>query len=144
MKKILNKILGTVGLIILANLLCSSPAMGAGGTVVAWGDNTYGQTNVPVSLTNAIAIANHGGCGYYCLALRADDLFWHNYRIAAWGDGTFGQTNPPALSNVVALTGGDRHCLAIKSDGSITNWGASYYTISPVPEIGRASCRERV
>src|SRR5437867_329879 len=33
-----------------------SMALRADGTVVAWGDNSSGQTNVPADLTNAVAI----------------------------------------------------------------------------------------
>ncbi len=36
------------------------------GTVVAWGDNTYGQTNVPAGLSNVTAIA---AGGYHTVAL---------------------------------------------------------------------------
>lgn len=44
--------------------------------VVAWGDNTYNKTNVPTSLTNAIAVS--GGNYYNMSALRDDGsvLMW--------------------------------------------------------------------
>ena len=41
-------------------------ALKADGTVAAWGDNTYGQTNVPAGLTNVTAIS---GGGSHCMAL---------------------------------------------------------------------------
>ena len=68
-------------------------ALLADGTVVVWGDNTYGQTNVPAGLSNVVAIA----AGFYhCLALRNDGT------VTAWGNNTYGQTNVPAgLANVV-------------------------------------------
>ena len=40
----------------LVCLLCPV-AEGAVGTVIAWGDNSSGQTNVPPGLTNVIAVA---------------------------------------------------------------------------------------
>ena len=44
--------------------------------LAAWGDNSYGQTNIPAGLTNVVAIA----VGYeHSLALRADGT------VAAWG-----------------------------------------------------------
>jgi hypothetical protein len=46
-----------------------SVALKADGTVVAWGDNIYGQTNVPARLTNVIAIA---ACASQNLALVGD------------------------------------------------------------------------
>ena len=36
-------------------------ALLANGSVVGWGDNSYGQLNVPATATNAVAIAS----GYY-------------------------------------------------------------------------------
>jgi alpha-tubulin suppressor-like RCC1 family protein len=75
------------------------------GTVVAWGNNSSGQTNVPPDLTNVIAIAagaNHS------LALRKDGT------VVAWGANNAGQTNvPPGLSNVIAISGGGLSSVAI-------------------------------
>src|SRR5690349_922615 len=80
------------------------------GQIWAWGDNTYGQLNVPANLTNAIAVSvgeRHG------VALRADGT------PIAWGDNSFGQTNvPPGLTNVVAVDAGYLFGLALKADGS--------------------------
>lgn len=60
--------------------------------VVVWGANSYGQTNVPVSLTNAIAIC--GGNYYNAIALRDDGT------VVMWG----GTTNiAPGFSNVVEI-----------------------------------------
>jgi alpha-tubulin suppressor-like RCC1 family protein len=128
--------IGIAPLCLLCLLYCS-PAGGTGGTVVAWGDNTYGQTHVPYTLTNAIALATLGGGADYSLALRADDPAWHYNRVAAWGDDYAGQTNPPSasLSDVVALAGGYNHCLAIKANGSVTNWGATFYSVPTTPVI---------
>ena len=86
-----------------------------GPNVIAWGDNTYGQTNVPTDLTNAVAIA----AGFsHSLALRADGT------VISWGDNTYGQTNVPAgLSNVVAISAGGWHDLALRSDSTIVTWG---------------------
>ena len=83
--------------------------------VVAWGDNTYGQLNVPSGLSNAVAVAG-GGC--FSLALRNDGT------IIGWGDNTYGETNiPVGLSNVVAIAAGLYHGVALLADGSVTNWG---------------------
>ena len=61
-----------------------SLALKADGNVVAWGNNTYGMTNVPASATNVVAIA--GGI-YHSLALRA------NGTMIGWGDNYFGQSS---------------------------------------------------
>lgn len=85
------------------------------GTVIAWGDNTYGQTNIPPDLTNATAIAT----GYYhSLALKADGT------VTCWGQNDFGQTNSPVgLSNVTAVAAGWGTSIALKSDGKLEEWG---------------------
>ena len=49
------------------------------GTVIAWGLNFFGQTNVPASATGVVAIA---GGAYHSLALRGDGT------VIAWGAGT--------------------------------------------------------
>jgi hypothetical protein len=129
-----------------------SLALKSDGTVVAWGTNTDGQTDVPADLTNAIAIAagaNHslalradntvvgwGGTGGAAvpngltnvvaiaggrgnsLALKADGT------VVGWGAGNL--AGLPALSNIVAIGGGDNCCViswaALQSDGRLA-WG---------------------
>jgi Regulator of Chromosome Condensation (RCC1) repeat protein len=106
-------------------LLFSLVPVNAGNYVVAWGDDTYGQTNVPPSATNVMAIA----AGYsYSLALKSDGT------VIAWGQA--GYTNVPAgLSNVVAIAAGIGQSLALKSDGTLVAWGiprsSSYTNIPP-------------
>src|SRR4051812_21495190 len=63
--------------------LFSGRAFGQVGTVVAWGGNQRGQTNVPAGLTNAIAVA---GGTFHSIALRSDGT------VVAWGS-AFAQTN---------------------------------------------------
>jgi hypothetical protein len=100
-------------------------------TVVAWGDNTYGQTNVSAGLTNVIAIAQGGMHG---LALNGDST------VTAWGYNytwtkphTYeGQaTTPVGLSNVVAIAAGYDSSVALKNDGSIVFWGDTGETNMP-------------
>jgi hypothetical protein len=91
------------------------------GSVVALAcscEPTYGQTNLPPGLTNAIAV----GLGeYFALALKSDG------RVAAWGDSSWnpdGETIvPPELTNVVAISAGYSNSLALKADGTVTAWG---------------------
>lgn len=64
-----------------------SLALKADGSVVAWGDNSYGQTNVPASATNVIAIATE--C-CHCLAIKTDGS------VIAWGFNDSGETDIPA------------------------------------------------
>ena len=96
-----------------------------GKRVVAWGDNRYGQTNMPVGLSNVVAVA---GGWYHSLALKSDGT------VAGWGYNGNGQTNVPVgLSNVVAVAAGGNHSLALKSDGTVNSWGYNNYGQTSVP-----------
>ena len=48
---------GLTNVVAIAGGDAHSLALKSDGTVVAWGDNFWGQTNVPAGLTNAVAIA---------------------------------------------------------------------------------------
>jgi len=73
---------------LLTALLWCVPVIQSPGQVIVWGDNTYGQTNVPASATNVIALAAGDG---HCLALRADGT------VEAWGANVvFGEVILPA------------------------------------------------
>ena len=91
--------------------------------VIAWGNNSYGQCDVPIGLTNAIAVAA-GGVAYglnqgFSLALR------DNGTVVAWGNHDHGQTNiPSGLTNVVAIAAGVYHGLALRKNGTVSAWGA--------------------
>ncbi len=77
----------------------------AAGTMVAWGSNGHGQTNVPAALTNISAIASGSS---FNLALPAGG------GVTGWGNNGQGQISVPAgLTNAVAIAGGFNFCMAI-------------------------------
>lgn len=107
------------------------------GTVMAWGENEWGQlgdgttvnSDVPVKvqgLSDVVAIA---AGDYHSLALKADGTVW------AWGDNESGElgdgttTNSytpvrvKGLSGVTAIAAGEAHSLALKKDGTVWSWG---------------------
>ncbi len=85
------------------------------GTVIAWGDNTFGQSSVPGGLTTATNVA---AGEKHSLALRADGT------VIAWGDNSFTQTTVPGTAtNVTAIAAGYDHSLALKADGTVIAWG---------------------
>jgi len=110
------------------------------GTVWAWGENYSGQlgdgtrtdrsTPVQVSdLSDVIAVSAGGG---YSLALESDGTVW------AWGgnnqgelgDGTITGRSAPVqvmdpADNIIAVSAGHRHSLALESDGTVWAWGAN-------------------
>src|SRR6185369_9279761 len=86
-----------------------SLALKSDGTVVAWGDNFFGQSTVPGELNGVVAIA----AGPQSLALKSDGT------VVAWGENFQGQsTVPGGLNGVVAIAAGG-HSLALKSDGTV-------------------------
>jgi len=110
-------------LLLIAALADSPSAWAAVGRVVAWGDNTFGQTNVPPGLTNVVAVASGD---YHNLALQRDGS------VVAWGYNIVGQTNVPAeLSNVVAIAAGTYHSVALKQDGTVATWGYVQAVVPP-------------
>jgi alpha-tubulin suppressor-like RCC1 family protein len=104
-----------------------SLALKADGTVLGWGDNSYGETNVPASATNVMAISAGGADS---LALKADGT------VLGWGQNLYGQTNVPAsATNVVAIAAGDWHNLALRADGTVIGWGENEYGQTNVPAL---------
>jgi len=89
--------------------------LGPASTVIAWGDNSGGQTNVPSSLNDAVAVS---GGDYHSLVLR------HNGTLLGWGYNGDGQTTVPTNAlRFVSIASGASHNLAIKEDGSLVAWG---------------------
>ncbi len=100
----------------------------ADGSIVAWGDNSYGQTNVPPPNTGFIAIAAGSS---HSLGLKG------NGSIAAWGCGgpsNHGQCDVPSPNTgFIAVAAGYEHSLGLKADGSIVAWGDNSYGQMNVP-----------
>jgi hypothetical protein len=120
-------------------------------TVAAWGNDSYGETTVPVNVTNATLVVASSG---HSLALLENGTLqgWgangdppppglseirsvskrtfhglallSNGTVIAWGHNQFGgATVPTGLNNVIGVAAGDHHSLALKSDGTVVGWG---------------------
>ena len=95
--------------------------------VIAWGTNTWEQTDVPRwRLTKPVEIAAGDA---HSLALQQDGT------VVGWGVGdryfqnppSYGQATPPAnLSGVVAIAAGHYHSVALKHDGTVVCWGTIF------------------
>jgi len=113
-------------------------ALKSDGSVVAWGNNTFGQITLPAGLTDVVAIA---AGGHVSGAVKRDGT------VLLWGDGVGGVTTPPAgLTGVrqLAIGGGSvgrtYHALALKADGTVVAWGNNAAGQSNVPaNLGRVS-----
>ncbi len=84
--------------------------------MVGWGDDSFGEIDVPPGLSNVVAIA----AGYeFSLALKTDGT------VVAWGD--FGGSPvvvPEGLTNVVAISAyaDDLYGLALLRNGTVVAW----------------------
>ncbi|MGA2324274.1 MAG: hypothetical protein ABSG22_10545 [Sedimentisphaerales bacterium] len=83
-----------------------------GGSIKAWGDNTYGQASCSPGTFTAIAAGRR-----HSLGLKSDGS------IVAWGDNSNGQCDFPAGIDFIAIAAGGNMSVALKSDGSIIAWG---------------------
>jgi len=93
----------------------SGLAFMSNGLAIAWGDNTYGQTNIPPDLHSAIS----GSLGSrHDLVLRTDGTIfaWGSNIGATSGNAYVGQaTIPYGLSNVLMVSAGGNQSLALRS-----------------------------
>jgi hypothetical protein len=71
-------------------------ALKSEGTIVAWGNIDYGQTNGPAGLANVVAVA---AGEWNSMAPKADGT------VSAWGFGDSGETNVPVGLTNVAIIG---------------------------------------
>lgn len=92
---------------------------------VAVGDDAFGQSQVPATAADLVAIA---AGNWHSLALRADG------HVVAWGANWLGQCNVPAsLTNAVAIAAGGYHGLAIDTRTRVIAWGDNDYGQCNVP-----------
>jgi alpha-tubulin suppressor-like RCC1 family protein len=85
------------------------------GTVVATGDNNFGQCNVS-SWTDVVAVV----CGYYhTVGLKKDGT------VVATGDNDQGQCNVSTWKNIVAVSASGRHSVGLKADGTVVATGCN-------------------
>jgi len=94
-----------------------SVALRSDGTVVAWGEWYTGSG--PVSLdgvTNHVRAISAGG--NHITVLKDDGT------VECYGANQAGQCNTPeGLSDVIAVSGGLAHSLALRADGTVVKWG---------------------
>lgn len=117
------------------SFLCFSASIArsqAPGDVVAWGDNTYGQTTVPAGLANQARVCAGAG---HTLSLGLDGV------VVAWGRNNYGQATVPAGQGAcTAIAAGAFHSLALRVDGTVSAWGRNNYNQAtpPVDLVGVA------
>ena len=98
-------------------------ALKGDGTVVAWGNNSDGQTIVPEDLSGVTAIA---AGRYHTVALKKDGT------VVCWVKGKLTPV-PTDLTEVAAIAAGRYHAVALKADGTVVTWVVNHYGQVTVP-----------
>ncbi|MCP3915169.1 MAG: hypothetical protein GY711_06420 [bacterium] len=101
------------------------------GTLVAWGNNSGGQCDVPTPPLGVSYVQAAGG-EFHSVAVRSDGM------AVAWGYNPFGQCDVPALPpgvTYVEVAAGEDHSLALRSDGTVVAWGDNSYHQCDVPSL---------
>lgn len=114
-------------------------AVKSDGTVWAWGYNSQGQLGITTAITrNSVPVQVIGvtnpltvtGGGFFSLALMPDHtlMAWGANGNGQLGDGSYTSTSSPVkvsslLSNVVQVSAGWKHAVALTSDGKVWTWG---------------------
>lgn len=121
-----------------------------------WGTRgLFNQTTQPLPLGDSFVVVRatatlsnlvNGGT-YQCrlvvsnvnsLTHGATRLFTTGEHVRAWGNNKYGQSATPFdLTNVVAISGGNCHSLALRNDGMVVAWGAGTNS-SGWPHYGQA------
>ena len=96
------------------------------GSVVAWGNSSYSQTNVPTGLTNVVQLSTWG---LHSLALKT------NGTVIAWGWNAYHQTNVPiSVTNAVQIAAGVSFSAALRANGTIVAWGDNSLGQTNIPD----------
>lgn len=115
-------------------------ALRADGSLVAWGDNSLGQLDLPALQEYEIPKTDMPGADRIessnisssrrFVALSAG--WYHSAAlteggtVVAWGRNDRGQCDiPPGLTGVVSIASGKAHSIALRSDGTVETWGGS-------------------
>jgi alpha-tubulin suppressor-like RCC1 family protein len=130
---------GATGIVAISAGGFHSLALKSNGTLLSWGNDSNGQLgdddsltskSIPVIVSGATGIVAIAAGGNFSLALKSDGtlLSWGDDFKGQLGDaeGAIDRPTPVAVSgvtNVIAITAGYEHALALKSDGTLLSWG---------------------
>ena len=118
-----------------------SVAVQTDGSVIAWGDNSFGQlgngsftnTAAPVAVTGLRSVISVAAGRTHSLALTSQGavMAWGYNADGELGDGNMADSDVPVavagLNSVVAVAAGHMHSLALLTDGSVAAWGDNTY-----------------
>ncbi|OPY63605.1 MAG: Cadherin-like beta sandwich domain protein [Pelotomaculum sp. PtaU1.Bin065] len=91
------------------------------GTVAAWGDNTYGQCNVPEGLTDVRAVAAGSA---YAMALTGDGRVhcWGGYNAAGYETISIPQAVTDVQGSIKLIAAGGVRLAVVTQDNNVIEW----------------------
>lgn len=87
------------------------------GSLLCWGSNSSGQTDIP---TNQTFIQVSAGGGHTC-GVKADGM------LICWGWNGRGQTDVPADQTFTQVSAGNGYTCGLTTDSSLSCWGSTLY-----------------
>lgn len=88
------------------------------GRVAAWGETQYGQPSIPPDIKDAISISGVAGpIPAWVIASRDGTVRASSARSSG--------AEPSDLRDVLQVSAGDMHYLALRRDGTVVGWGSS-------------------
>ena len=131
-------------------------ALKTDGTVAAWGDNTYGQTDTSVTATatgaadaNTITLGAANSAIFAGMAVTGigigngaviQSVVTTTVTLSVPNTAAVTAANPLTFSivGVTALAAGGLHTLALKTDGTVMAWGAGKTNIANTANLGQS------
>jgi hypothetical protein len=99
------------------------------GSILCWGDDTYGQASVPPPPTDSSYIEVSAGYRHTC-------ALTNQHNVVCWGADDQGQSSsPPAIQSLTTqVSAGNDFSCALTDVGAVSCWGLdNYHQLSPPP-----------
>lgn len=99
----------------------------------AWGNNDYGQTQLPADLRSGLKVVDSISLGEHQGVAATTDK-----KLYAWGDNTHGEGSvPDYLQNLgtIDVAAGDGFNVVLGDDYNIRVWGNTPYSLDSVPQV---------
>jgi alpha-tubulin suppressor-like RCC1 family protein len=132
-----SRIMAICLVVVFVMSMVGAASAAASGTLMAWGENRYGQlgdspaieSDVPVAVSALSGVTAVSAGTAHSLALLSNGtvMAWGNNSRGQLGDGTTTESGVPVavsgLSGVTAVSAGNDYSLALLKNGTVMAWG---------------------